>query len=1434
MGKTTFAALLLAIFVLSSLSGLGTAEREEPVGQTFEKIEGPDTGIRVIPENFLRGYDPITVFFDEEIGPTNGGPLDDPRGILEIAPAHPGEYRYLDAKTAQFLPAIPWPPLSQFSVSAGEARTYIPTLMMPPERVSPSSSSDMEPLETFSFTFPYAIDPGALARMITFEVRPLPGVGDEQMIRLNRNDFTIKVMEQNESSSGYYLTLASPIGYGKHVTVSFGLSDDLSLPGEAATYTYRTKPQFAVKGMGSGSIYYPIAANGSIYTREQTLDGGTGDDPLFIEFSESIASLPIETVKRFVTFEPAVRNLQYRVSGNRLYLSMSVDRGTAYKATLHEAPIASASGRVLGYSGESSFYFNYTQLDPYLAWSQSQGILERYGPQYLPMEGRALERVDFRIYEIDPLSRNFWPFPSNPVRISENARPPMPGEEPAYGTQLASQIRLIGSPPVSDVFTLPINENSPRSAFGFDLRSSFEKISGEGAPGTYLIGYRVLDASTNRYYVRYTVTDLSLSTIEEEHSVRFVVTSLKTGAPVEGAEVRVDVEVDGRLEPRIQGVTDATGQFVYEHTERVDRTIMRIVVQHGDDVLVLDPSDPPPQFRNNHWFGSSSRWLGWLNRDPREELARPKLRGHIMSERPIYRPDETVHLIGYVRQRRQGKIEEYTGDHSQTVVIRGPGRQEWSFPVELSSLGHFYIRFDAEDLPSGSYFAQLLDSETSVELASVQFKKEAYRIPRFEIQVSGPDKVPLDRPFSLVLTADYYAGGRVVGQEVTWEITQYPIDVRPASLPGFIFSSDRQFTDGRRFQVRGTSFLSDVTDENGSSTLELDPSIEEDGMPRRYVAEATVRGADTQTVTTVKEVSALPAFMIGLKIDRFISHERVLRPRVVVIGHDEKPVGGKQIIVRFYQRQWHSYLVESDFTTGEAKYVSDVVDTSIFEKEYTTSAEILELAHPVEEPGVYVVEVLGLDHLGRMQRVQKDLYIAGDDGGVAWEKPDGNIFETTLDKAVYAPGDTATMLLKSPFQHARALVILERPSGSAYEWVDVSGGQGLFSFEVTSDMTPRLPVHALLMRGRLSGTGSSFPTAEDRGKPVTMASTTWAQVDPTENQATVELEHPETCLPGDEITVSISMKDNHGEPLSGAVALWLVDRAVLSLAREEFGSPLDRFIDPVTTHLSIRETRNEVVGNLPVREIPGGGGMEEVMAAMSVMERVTVRKTFKSVPYFNDSIEVVDGTARVTIEMPENLTEFAIRAVAISGFDRFGIAKSKISVRLPVIVQSALPRFVRPGDSFLAGGIGRIVEGPGGPGAVEIAAEGIEIGDGGGSSAARPVTWDERRPQQLFFPMNVPAGIDPDRREVSVRMAVERSSDRVGDGFEAILPVGHDSERGAAELLVPIKPGATVAIPQPEEPVREGSLKRRVVITPYPMVARMLSGLRFLARYEYG
>src|SRR5262249_3139936 len=137
---------------------------------------------------------------------------------------------------------------------------------------------------------------------------------------------------------------------------------------------------------------------------------------------------------------------------------------------------------------------------------------------------------------------------------------------------------------------------------------------------------------------------------------------------------------------------------------------------------------------------------------------------HIFTERPLYRPEEEVHIKGYLRRREAGALSIVK--MSGWVIVEGPGDRSWKYPVEVGEAGSFYQKFKESDLPTGAYHVRFEDQERKNSYGSANFQIEAYRLPRFEIQLHAPDQAPLDRPFDVSLTAAYYAGGKVGGQPV--------------------------------------------------------------------------------------------------------------------------------------------------------------------------------------------------------------------------------------------------------------------------------------------------------------------------------------------------------------------------------------------------------------------------------------------------------------------------------------------------------------------------------------------------------------------------------------------------------------------------------------------------------------------------------------------
>jgi hypothetical protein len=1470
----------------------GAAER----GATNRGARRGRSGTVVVPDRLLRRWDPVTVFFDRDLGPAGGGPEDDPGRWVMTSPRHPGAYRWLDARTLQFTPAEPWPPLTRFRWTAGGASVTLDTLMSPPVSMLPAAGSEgLDPVRTVTLVFPEPLDVQALRRMLTIELRPLPGAegevgsvaasraspakapvaasrtssakapsqggdtsyGSQQAGDSSRSsDFQVKAQERASRSepAAYVITLSRPVPLGTRAVLHFRLSLADEAPESALDLGFQTAERFRVTALGCPGAQAPIASAGSRYSREQALRCTGEARQVTVELSALLAAeLSPVAARNLLRFEPAVPGLTFTAAGRQLQASGDFNRDVLYRVWLAPAGgIVDAKGRPLEMRGQSEAFVIFPRLSGFLRWSASQGIVERRGPQQLPLEGRGFERVDLRVYPVDPLDRSLWPFPDAPVAIDESSRPPGPGEEPApwrapdqavSAAALARYLRALGSPPVSELVALPLRRAGSTARFGLDLAPWLARIGGAGAPGTYVVGIRRLD-STRRFYMRLQVTDLALATLEEPRAVVFAVTSLATAEPLPGATVRVEGTVDRRgehlrWETLFEGTTDAAGRVSWpapgNHRDAT-MTIQRVTARLGKDVLVLDPAHPPDGYQDGQWRQRQESWLGWTQQDLGSRVPEPEVLCHIFTERPVYRPEETVHIKGYLRQRSGGHLKPIVDDG--LVVVNGPGDLVWRLPVKVTAAGSFYHGFKQAKLPTGVYTASFEfggggDTGAGDAHGKVSFRMEAYRLPKFEVQLHAADVVPLDREFKVGATATYYAGGQVSGRPLAWRVTQFPYGWTPRRLPGFLYSSDGRFSRTDRFQSSPRLERQDTTDATGAASLVLNPAVEPTAQPRTYVVEATITGADDQTVTATRAVVALPPFVLGLKVPRYVERATRIQPELVAVGPDDKPLAGQAMTVRLLRRQWHSHLQASDFSDGVARYRTDVVDEKLAELEVTSGAGPQPVSLALPRAGVYVVEVEARDRLGRTQVVAVDLY-AGGEQPVTWAKPAAGALAVVADKSEYRPGETAALVLESPFQRGRALAVIEAPEGNVYQWLAVEGGTAAFKVPIHGNYAPRLPVHFLLERGRVPGTSPQPGSATDLGKPATVAATSWLKVLPVDNRVEVKLAYPAKARPGQKIEIAVSLADPQGRPLPGEVTLWLVDQAVLALGREQRLDPLPDFITRVVSRLTIGDSRNLAFGFLPFAENPGG----EVSAKEpgGLLDRVTVRRNFKPVPYWNPGIMVgPSGTARVTVELPDDLTNFKLRAKVASGPDRFGFGSGEIAVRLPVQVQPALPRFVRPGDRFKALAIGRIVEGEGGAGAAEIRASGVELA----GPARQELHWNAKDPARIEFPVSVPTpafGPDgkPARADVTFRFAVERASDHASDGAEVKLPLRDDRRRITIRLLRDLAGGGTLELPALPEPARPGSVRRSVLVSDQPALVRMAAGLDFLLAYPYG
>lgn len=1419
----------------------------------FAQYRPADQGQRpsaggILPEQFLRGFDPITVYFggDQVADKANA---DDGNKRLKITPEWPGAYVWVDKKTLQFRPAEPWPALARFQIEASGNRKVLTTMMSAPSAMSPSPGTEgLRPFRVVTLTFPQAYPVASLKKMLSIEIRDLPGLGDSPARKVNTYALAPLPRATHRDPATWTVTLDEDVPEGKQLVVNVSLAlgnEGMTLwQGRASTRT-----PFTLTEVRCGNSVFPLVGGASTPKDLALGCGNRGDMPQLV-FSAPVQDLTLTALRKLVRLEPSVPDLRFSNYGSRVQLVGKFVPDTLYKLSLASAPIRDDAQRPLRDVKAADVYFHLGWKTPFLAWTQGTAILESKGPRTLPLRGYGEARADVRVYRVDPMHAGMWPWPASPVVIDEQSDPPFPGEEPtvdampsdyADSSSVQRHIRLLGSPLVSRLVDLPLQDKSGATTFGLDLKPLLDDVVGANRPGTYLIGLRRLTGRSERAYMRVQITNLSVTSVEETGRAVLYVRTLDGGDPARGATVKLEGrQTIPATVSQPSRTINVDKSFTADNDGRLEvpplgwDSINRVSISQGDDVLVIDPREPLPSFANNHW-SSSGQWLSWLLSKSIPSAINDTTLGFIFPERGIYRPGEPVFIKAFVRNKVSGELRVPADLKRYGIQVIAPDGTAYPVTVKTSVLGGLEATFKEADAPTGDYTLSLFDKNPESFLARRAFKIEAYRIPTFEVQLTGALRVRNDGPFKVKALARYYAGGNVANQPIAWTVTQRAWDWYPKGLPGFLFANSTQFARPASQQSPGVTSQQGELDDNGAAEITMNPQLDLDGSPRIYRFEATVTGPDEQPVTTSTEVKALPSFVLGLKIPRYLEKATELKPEVVAVGVDDKPMKGQEVRVRVFRRVWHSSLRETSFATGQAKYQTEQEDVQVAEKVLTSATDPVSNAFPITESGVYVVELFARDKLGRVQTLSADLYIGGSTPQ-SWQKSRDGVFELKPDKKEFAPGDVAHILVQSPFVTARALVVIEEPGGNRYLWKDVGGSKAVIDVPITDRFVPNLPVHVVLMRGRL-GEGK---TDDARYKPATVASSIDLNVTAAKNLVLVSVAHPEQARPGTKHDFTITLTDDQKKPIGGEVTLWMVDEAVLSLAKEGSLDPLTELIKRNQRAVSIRDSRNLVVGRVSeLEEEPGGDGSDEEGTGSKKM----VRKDFKTVPYYAATLTVPpSGKLVVPVQLSDDLTTFRVRAVAVSGGMRFGMKQSSLKVRLPVLVQPQLPRFVRMGDSFWPGAVARLVEGAEGPGVVDIKITGpianLSSNDKGNlvdgkTTSQEKIDLKNNKAVSVLTGATVKSVNSSRETNVTVRVDVTRLSDKAGDAFEVKLPVLPDRNIEKRALFMTFQPGKVNAPEFPEAP-RVGTGSQTMIFTNQPGLLELASGLEYLSAYPHG
>lgn len=739
--------------------------------------------------------------------------------------------------------------------------------------------------------------------------------------------------------------------------------------------------------------------------------------------------------------------------------------------------------------------------------------------------------------------------------------------------------------------------------------------------------------------------NLLIKELSESNNIYWVVNN-KTLTPALGATVAQYVftyEQRDKIKFEQKGFKLTNSQGIAEMT--IEKSLGGAVVRHGADSAVI------------------TNWSDNLNYTaPAQDASKT----YVYTDRPIYRPGQKVYVRGIDRIGFDGSYEILNNADVPLKVYDAQGEKIYETTLKQSLYGTFSTEFNlADDAKLGTYRLEVYGYD-------FYFSVEEYVPAAFKLEAENDKEEYINGDtFKIDVQADYYFGVPLDNGTVSYTVT--------AQNYNFDRYQDKYFYFGQRWYYcyscgYGDSFLfrgETEINKNGHATIErkLDfkDYFDEDNENSKIITVSiTAKDLNGRSVSTQKSfIMHQNDFYLGLDIDK-----RVTRPnlpntlRVKTVDTKGVPLAVNNLERVVNKVEWETYKrqeVDGGFYYHSEKKVTEVSREKI--KTDQNGDYVGDLV--IKSEGQYEVSVSGRDGRGNKIETVMNVYIYGD--AYVYVPPNNNYnLDLEVQNLEVEVGDVAEILIKSPYEKAKALITIERGKIFSYEVVDVTGGFYNYQVPIKSEYAPNIYVSVLLLS---DDPEIKFGQVEFR-------------VDTKEKELSVEVtSDKDYYLPGEKVKLLVETKNYLGQGVPAEVSVAVADLSVLALKGNPKKNPLVFFYNgfplSVTTASNVKNILHEV--DIPLGTKGGGGGSPDDLAKKK-------RGEFKDTAFFEADVETdQNGKAEVTFTLPDNLTTWQIESVGVTKDTKLGVFYQEFTTKKDLMAVPLKPRFVIPGDEFSLG-----------------------------------------------------------------------------------------------------------------------------------------------------
>lgn len=752
----------------------------------------------------------------------------------------------------------------------------------------------------------------------------------------------------------------------------------------------------------------------------------------------------------------------------------------------------------------------------------------------------------------------------------------------------------------------------------------------------------------NRAMIYFGETAVTRKSAEGKTVVR--VARLGDGLPVPGAGVSA---LNAKMEELAKAVTDPEGLATFTEQEIPACEYFLI---HSDKALTLQPLSLSDRF-----YGASS-----------SPTLPPRLRGYTLTDRPLYRPQQSVQFKGFVREETGGSLaiprgktvkwsieKRYGGSEvlatgEAKVDAEGSWNGAWT-PPENAPLGDFVVK-------------AAIDGQTPGSPAGFQI--EEFRNPPFSV-VCEEEKAAQPAESVVSVRSQYFHGAPNAGASVKWTAS-WTSD----SDGGYYHGGDDGMTRVDLYSEHAPkpSWSAEISGEtaldgNGKATLRCEAPFKDPGNRARcYVNwKVEVTGPDGQTITGgANGEIPMEAVLLGVKRNSAENGTLTFEWDAAESGFAKAPEAVQAGLFHVETKSVKERLAPNVY-----RYRNFDQYHLVEKRDRVTEAE---LVFTPKTPGRYVLVVSPLPGQPGFA-VSDEAFLEGaEESEVPVESDTAATVFSVNGKAPndqpWKVGENAVLNVLSP-SSGIAWVSVETDKILDTFTVPIEGNTSRLEIPVKPEYEPNVTVSVYILR----------PGGSDALAGEMFGYTELSVIAPDRSLSLAVTTAKSDYEPREKISGEVAVT-SAGKPVANAdLAIYAVDDAILTLGDWQLPQLLSSFFlsrpYAVLTYSALKAYVDKISPSWLTMKgfVAGDGGAEE-------FGNITfTRKEFKPLILWQPNVKTdAQGVAKFTCEAPDNLTRFRVIAVGQTKSSQFGAGDTMFTVSKKLQIEPALPRFLREGD----------------------------------------------------------------------------------------------------------------------------------------------------------